>query len=138
MGGGLAAAIKERYPDAYSSDMAYHWPVKIGVPNQEKLGDFSYAYTPIDGRWILNLYGQLCYGREKQHTNYLALRSALTKARAWYIDFKREDKFNIPNVLAFPYLMGCGLGGGNWDIVHSIIEDTFIHSSLEIWICEKP
>ena len=137
MGRGLALQVKTRYPDAYSSDMAYHWPVPVGQPNVEKLGDFSFAYVPQDGRWIFNLYGQFRYGHSQQHTDYDALFKALVKAKNWCIEMEREGKTQIPKILAVPYLMGSDRGGGDWNVVHALLEDAFLSSHLDLWICER-
>lgn len=36
-------------------------------------------------------------------------------------------------VIAFPYLMSCHRGGGDWNVVSQMIENTFSDFEVEIW-----
>jgi O-acetyl-ADP-ribose deacetylase (regulator of RNase III) len=80
----------------------------IGDP--DKLGN----YTAIEdkGVIIVNAYTQYKYGRDKMHTDYDAVRSV----------FKLIKKYFSGLRIGYP-LIGCGLGGGNWDIVSEIINE---------------
>lgn len=35
--------------------------------------------------------------------------------------------------VALPYKFGCGLAGGDWDIIFSIIKKEFCNCNVEIW-----
>lgn len=102
MGCGVAGAIRQRYPHVmriYDSGLS--------------LGDCKFtAATP--SLFVANLAGQLNYGRNKQHTNYAALESALTKLSAV------SHSLDLPVYL--PYGLGCGNAGGDWTIVSELIE----------------
>jgi hypothetical protein len=37
---------------------------------------------------------------------------------------ENDEDLPVPNI-GFPYLMGCGLGGGDWRIVERLIEVAF-------------
>ena len=41
--------------------------------------------------------------------------------------------------LGFPYLIGCALGGGSWDIVYPMIEEELADypADIEIWRLQK-
>lgn len=111
MGAGIAKQIKQKYPEAYRADCRF----SIGLPPHAKLGQFSWAQA-ADGRYIVNLYGQLYYGRNTQQTDYNALSSALQQAFHW-------AKTNFPNpVIGLPKGMGCNNAGGDWNVVYGIIE----------------
>ena len=45
-----------------------------------------------------------------------------------------QESFSESSV-GFPYKIGCGLGGGNWNIVSKIIEEEFSDDNyhVEIW-----
>jgi hypothetical protein len=62
------------------------------------------------------------------YTNYDALQRCLDKVKA----FACFD-YDIKPVIAFPYLMSCYRGGGDWNIVYKMIEDTFKDFDVEIW-----
>jgi hypothetical protein len=47
--------------------------------------------------------------------------------------FKKKDGFK----LGIPYGIGCGLGGGNWQIVSSMLNVIFENSSTNLIICKK-
>lgn len=104
MGAGIAPKIKKAFPEA--------WHVDRNTINgdRSKLGSLSWAYS--DGVTIFNLYGQYYYGRGV-NTDYSALRSSL---RQMYLYLKPFYKIGLPK-------LGCGLGGGDWNIVSKIIEE---------------
>ncbi|MGL5316329.1 MAG: hypothetical protein ACRC92_23945 [Peptostreptococcaceae bacterium] len=61
---------------------------------------------------VASCFGQYDYGRDKQYTDYDALRKC----------FKRLSKYK-DHILLIPYRIGCGLAGGDWGRVCSIIEE---------------
>lgn len=63
---------------------------------------------------VAHLFSQNRYGRKKQHTNYLALGQALHSL--WHSGYNRDLTIYLP------YGLGCGLGGGDWEQVLSLIE----------------
>jgi len=107
MGKGLALSIKVRFPENYK---VYKEACKIGV----RLGDVIF-YKVTDQLYIANLIGQARYGYGTRLTDYDALWSALVKVKK----FSQETKL-IPY---FPFGMGSGLGGGNWEVISEMIED---------------
>lgn len=123
MGSGIALQIRKTYPEVYASYKDYcaqkgHWPDMLG----------SVQYVPCDdGVTVANLFGQYGYGRHKQQTNYEALEKAFTDIR---------DKGY--SIVVIPYMIGCGLGGGDWAIVEKMISDVFSGSQCEVCICKLP
>lgn len=107
-GAGLALQIREKYPVVYQKyiDWYNHDYWSLGVV---QLVTISPALR------VCNLAGQYSYGRDKQYTNYEALRVGF-KALA---NLAGRDNAKI----YIPYKMGCGLAGGNWDIASKIIEE---------------
>jgi len=120
MGAGLAKAIKKKWPEAFE---AYREMCRVCGA---ELGSVSY-YHASPTLIIANIIAQNGYGRNKQivYTDYGALRQGL------YEVYETANKYNLP--LYLPYKIGCGLGGGNWDIVSRIIEDV----APEAIICKK-
>lgn len=115
MGGGIAKQIKEQFPEAYEADK------HCAYPQETRLGKYSVARS--NGKVIVNLYGQYGFGKGR-HTDYDALESAL--CLFFEHEKKARDKYGkyLENVsYGIPYKMGCGLGGGNWDVVSKILED---------------
>ena len=118
MGAGIAQQIRKRYPEAYKVDKDYFIP-----KGRERLGHYSQALVSggsKDYKLVVNLYGQMLnedsvFG---VRTNYFALRDSLRRSLDDHVTF--SGHYNEA-ICGFPYGMGCGLGGGDWKIVESII-----------------
>ncbi len=122
MGSGVAAEVKRRCPEVYE---IYHKDYDEG---KLILGYVSYAKTK-DGQIIANLCGQDKYGYDgKQYTHYDKLQECFDNV----VKFAKE-KFDQRPIIAFPYLMSCHRGGGDWKVVYKMIEDTFKDFEVEIW-----
>ena len=107
MGAGLALAIKNKYPIVYKEYME--------VYNNGDLLVGRVLHTEVsDGLYVANLCAQGMYGYGGRFTDYEALEQCIESVR----------KFAIDNELPiyFPFGIGCGLAGGDWDIVSGIIE----------------
>jgi hypothetical protein len=79
--------------------------------------------------YIVNLFGQDGYGRSERQTNYAALATAL------FSFFRDCAQKNQDAIIRLPYGLGCGLAGGDWDMVLAIINDAAKTTNLnvEIW-----
>ena len=120
-GAGLALRVKEKYPEAYAADCK----TKKGDP--KKLGSFSYVIAK-DEKHIFNCYTQLGYGYGTRHTMYDAVCWSLVKVERFLQD-------NNIKTFGLPKNAGSRLGGGSWRIVKAIIEDVFLDSPIELYIC---
>lgn len=109
-GAGLALQIRDRYPQAYKQYIQYHNVGKL------QLGEPFYGWVS-DKVVIYHLPAQYSFGRTGQHTDYNALRKCLDTIENKLIDLPEMPVY-------IPYNMGCGLGGGDWEIVSGIIEET--------------
>lgn len=107
MGAGIAKQIKQRYPEAYGSDRRF--PIPIG--SRKRLGHFSKAQ--VGDRLIYNLYGQYRYGRGKQ-TELSMLENP--------VHSMLEDLRQHEGKIGFPYGMGAGLAGGDWNEIEKMLE----------------
>jgi O-acetyl-ADP-ribose deacetylase (regulator of RNase III) len=125
MGSGLAKQIRDKYPNVYQDYKNYcnqHKP-------EELLGTICCSrYNELN--CICNVFGQLNYGTNKVQTDYAAVKKALFVQRR----ILKDLYWQYPNCkLAFPYKMGCGLAGGDWNIVYEIIEEVFGDYSVTIY-----
>lgn len=120
MGSGVALAVKTKYPEVFQSYRKFFEEGKL------KLGKVDFAKTN-DGKIVANMCGQDRYGRDgKQYTDYEALEKCFDKT-ARYMKEKNLDS------IAFPFKLGCGLGGGDWNIVFAMIKEYFKDFNIEIW-----
>lgn len=125
-GAGVAKEIKKRWPRSFLVDSM------TLVNNPKKLGSFNYAAPNADQeKYIFNLAGQFNYGRDKQYTDYDALYLALESLKNFL--HKMFDHFT----LAIPHGMGAGLGGGDSNVILSMIKYLFEHDEkITILICK--
>jgi O-acetyl-ADP-ribose deacetylase (regulator of RNase III) len=125
MGSGLAKQIKDKYPTVYKQYKEFcnkHKPENL-------LGQALFVRYD-ESNCICNLFGQLNCGADKIQTDYNALRKALLKSRILIDDL--YSQYTTPS-LAFPFLMSCGLGGGDWTIVYNMIEEIFEDYNVTIY-----
>ena len=130
MRSGFAKAVKEKYPFVEKEYLAY-----CASKNPlDLLGDvLRVSINPNLN--ILNVFGQYTYGKSPhptRHTEYAALRQAFQKI----VDgtFLASN-----NVLYFPHRFGSDRGGGDWNIVESLIERYFPHAIIyKLPTCTTP
>jgi O-acetyl-ADP-ribose deacetylase (regulator of RNase III) len=111
MGSGVAKVIKEKWPEAferYVDDLSNF---------STKLGDATIVFTE-EGKCVFNLLTQNNYGTVDRMVNYAALITSLQFAIVLY---HIETGKNVTSI-AIPKI-GAGLGGGNWEIIHQLLED---------------
>lgn len=122
MGSGVAKAIRDRWPDVYR---AYKAHVHIHAP--ELLG--TAFLVPINNHTqaIINLFAQNDYGTHKRQTDYNAFYNCLEDVR---------DSVSRHCSIAFPYGIGCGLGGGSWDVIYAMICDVLGDRDIVIYKLE--
>ena len=122
MGSGVAAEVKRRYPNVFE---AYRQDYFDGFV---KLGHVCFATAKRD-QVIANMCAQDNFGYNGGvYTNYNGLQECLNKVKAYAI-----YSYDVKPVIAFPYLMSCYRGGGDWNVVYKMIEDTFDDFDVEIW-----
>jgi len=118
MGSGIAKTIKEKFPPAYRADL------NTVKGNPDKLGRIS--STTIYDLTVLNAYIQFRYGTDEVHVDYDAVRAVFKTIAILY----PKSRIGYP-------MIGCGLAGGDWDIVSKIIDDELEGCDHTIVIFEK-
>lgn len=112
--GGLAGALRRKWPNhfnAYFEDIAVN--KQTDYPPSRLLGDFSVGCEGDERICIVHIFGQLQPG---PNTDLEAVDVALSKYAKWRSEGKDTG------LIYAPFLMGCGLGGGDWVKYSSIIE----------------
>lgn len=120
MGAGIALAIRNKYPEIMP-------PYQSACNTGNMLGKCQLIET-VDGQYfIANLFGQAGFGSGKQ-TNYDALQSALNSL----VEQMCENGLTS---VSMPYNIGCGLAGGDWNVVLDMLVKTFsgTYLRLELW-----
>lgn len=103
MGAGIAYAIRQRWPEAFSADCSYSFS-----GDYDKLGNFSEAVVNSGNLRIINAYTQFGYNGRRSNVafgdvfDYTSFDLILQKLYHHY----PNKHFGFP-------LIGCGLAGGN-------------------------
>jgi len=139
MGGGIAYALARKFPGlekAYrvfiKENCAYEYSNDGWLTKEYKTGSMLgkiHLFKACDDLYIANVFGQNDVSSRSRQTSYDATVEAfevMEKA------LQEEALKGLP--LYFPYKMGCGLGGGNWQIYSAIINLYF----PEATICQLP
>ena len=124
MGAGVAKCIREKYPDVMTT---YSRWCKNYQP-QYLLGQVL-DYCTDKNQIIANCFTQNKTGSGRM-TDYEAFYCCLE-------NLKEEFKYyGLEHRIAFPYKIGCGLGGGDWDVILAMIRSVFGHDgdyTIEFW-----
>lgn len=122
MGGGVAKQVKEKYPVVFERYKAWCDDPHL---KSSLLGRIQTVYTDnTEKQAIVNLfaqencgYGGICY------TDYKALKQCL----------EAVNKQFAGCAVAIPYLMSCFRGGGDWNIVSKMIEETLADCDVTLY-----
>lgn len=123
MGSGVAKQVRAKYPNVYAD-----YQKECTVGNGDLFWTFGHSQLVRceDGKTVINMFAQSGYGYDgKLYTDYAAFQSCLNEIR---------DKVPQGETIAMPYKIGCGLGGGDWEIILSYIENILApHYTVEFW-----
>ncbi len=123
MGAGVAKAISEKFPAVKKE---YHKLCNSVSQPSRLLGQIQIVkVSPFTS--VVNIFGQLNYGRGAVNTDYEALATA----------FKELNRIAHGKTVAMPYKIGCGLAGGSWEVVESLILDTLIECDVILYKKEQ-
>lgn len=120
MGSGVAKAIREKWPEVYEAYRQKFYNADCGDFSCDivKLGDI--ISVPVSEKLVIhNALTQINYGNDgKRYLNYEALYLSLVNLREYV------DSHEYAKTISFPSI-GCGLAGGNWNIVSTMITEVF-------------
>lgn len=111
MGSGIAKQIRERWPVVYEAYITLYNTKGIDV-RYELLGEIQVVNVESN-RNIINMFGQESYGYDgRRYTSYDAFWACLGEIK---------EKVPKGSKIGFPYKIGCGLGGANWQVIFQMI-----------------
>lgn len=121
MGKGFALLVKENYPHAYNDYMNSY--------QNKSLGDIivSNVSNICEERYIIHCLTQFTYSSKPyiKNVSYEAIRECIEKINDYCIDFCVRE-IHMPRI-------GASLGGGDWDIISQIIEETSTDFQPIVW-----
>jgi hypothetical protein len=127
----LAAAVFARYPhaDVYSGRVIYDEPGTIIVKGNGE-----------DERLVINMFGQFYPGKPRYADS--AKDGYFVRRKYFFSCLKEVSLIDDLDSIAFPWGIGCGAAGGDWDFYHGLIDkfaehmkykaDVFIYKLPEI------
>lgn len=111
MGDGIAKSIVKKYPEINKE--------YVDLCKESNILGTCQICKTNSGMLIANLFGQdHVSDRTHRATNYIALERACFQLYTYI-------KEHGVKTITMPYLIGCGLGGGNWKIVDEILNKIF-------------
>ena len=130
MGSGIEKQIKEKWPNVYAEYRnRYEYYVKAGISIYDLLGDTDLIFIGDENkdRFVINMYSQGDYGYiDKRYTSYDAFSQCLELI---------DCHVPLGSKIGFPKNIGCGLGGGNWNIIYALIEE-ILGDTHDVYIYE--
>ncbi|WP_024428304.1 macro domain-containing protein [Bacillus safensis] len=126
MGAGLAKQIKSKYPNVYKDykQLCKDQNIKRGLLGATQFVDVN------ENKTIANLFAQDSYGVKTRQTDYEAMELCLKSLKSVVTtDYSKYKGCSI----AIPYGIGCGLAGGDWNIVKQMIDDILGECDVTIY-----
>ena len=123
MGAGIALQIRNKWPvvfDRYKDDCGHcmtHPEAMLGHVQDVMVGD---------NLIVANCFAQVFPGRNGVMTDYQAWDVILDKLA----DLSNYFSLDIH----FPWMIGCGLAGGDWNVILGKIQAKFDHGSTQVFI----
>ena len=125
MGAGLAKQIRQLFPKAYNDYIIACKSNNTTHNTSNLLGKVYYSQVN-NNQIIAHLFGQNYFGYKGVYTDYNALNKGFKNINSV------AKKYNLP--VYIPYKIGCGLAGGDWNKVQSIIKANL--TDCEYYICK--
>lgn len=121
MGAGLALQLRNKYPAMFEEYKKFIeipsygglFPSPTKNQNVAMLMGRVHFYLAPDKKIIASLFAQKGIGNGVQ-TDYDSLYESLCRVSEYAITTKKT--------IAIPYKLGCGLAGGDWEVVEKIIQ----------------
>lgn len=120
MGSGVALAVKNKYPRAYIDYVNTHREVGLALGT-------VYPTLVSTELVIWNAITQDGYGKPGRNCSYDAIQTCFDD-----INYAMNEMDAIEQQIHIP-MIGAGLGGGNWEIIREIIEQTVTYPTT-LWI----
>lgn len=119
MGSGVAAILRERWPEVYEADLLFGHkgdPLKLGYYSEVSVPTITHDGVS-SSCLIINAYTQFDYGHNARYVEYCAVASVLSRLALKYRNQEPLPRLVMPRI-------GCGLAGGDWRQISRIIDVT--------------
>lgn len=136
MGSGVAKSLFTKWPEVKEK---YHIRCKRSIPElllgdhqpEFLLGEHQAVYLDNQGKIIYNLFTQLNFGYDGiKYVNYWAIAKCFMDVNEAIVRNDTVKELAIPKI-------GCGLAGGDWNIVEKIIDDATPDIDVSVYYLEN-
>lgn len=105
------------YADIYKTRVRKHWK-----ESRDKPGNIIIKGNGEDKRYVINMLGQLFPGSPRYPDS---VTDGYKSREKYFKECLTAILEEIPNLksIAFPWKIGCGMAGGDWNIYFKMIED---------------
>lgn len=117
MNSGIAKSIREKWPIVYYEYMEKYFNMlpEYLLGDIQIVGLWGDYYATDFHQSVINMFAQQHYGYDgKRYTSYDAFWSCLGKIK---------EVVPVGSKIGFPDHIGCGLGGANWKVIETMIEE---------------
>ncbi|CAF1813878.1 Macro domain-containing protein [Bacillus subtilis] len=129
MGAGLAKAILNKYPNVKKEYQSFrNFNLNKGLTDKDLLGLVNYVRVS-DVKVIANIFGQVNIKKNRFDNTVYTKTDALTRG----LKEVKELSKQLNKSVAIPYGIGCGLAGGDWNIISELIESIFSDYKVTIY-----
>jgi len=118
MGAGVAQAIANKWPVVKQTYLQYCDIRNLHGYSSESLYGTLQKIKVTDSIIVYNSFSQLYYGANSKQTNEAMLIANINAVCKWARTLDWDSHW-----VYIPGKIGCGLGGGDWDLVKSNIAD---------------
>lgn len=125
MGSGVALAVRRKFPNAYNNYIAQY--AMCGLTTGK-----AYPVMISDRLYVWNAITQEGYGAQTRNTSYDAIASCFEEIDA---TIKAGIPHPVPAEVHIP-MIGAARGGGNWEIIREIIEQTMSYP-VTLWLPDE-
>jgi O-acetyl-ADP-ribose deacetylase (regulator of RNase III) len=119
MGSGVALAVKRKFPGAYEDYIAQYQTCGLVLGR-------AYLHVATEELYIWNALTQEGFGAPTRNTSYDAIQTCFEEINDLVGQCVIPDHIHIP-------MIGAARGGGNWEIIREIIEQTMTHP-VTLWL----
>lgn len=125
MGRGVARTFREKYPRAY-----YRYLAMCQTSSAETLLGICLFNKENNDHISCSMFAQDNWrGHNVCNTDYNAFKECCREIKEFII----YNKLSCDYPINMPYGIGAGLGGGDWLIIYSILEEEFQDYNLILW-----
>ncbi len=125
MGSGVALAVKRKFPGAYDSYIMQHEMTGL------RLGT-AYPFIVSSDLMVWNAITQDGFGSPTRNTSYDAIQTCFEQINDHIAQGLEGVAYMQPNEIHIP-MIGAARGGGNWEIIREIIEQTVTYP-VTLWL----